>query len=71
LRLNRCTHHTHAVTSQLIHVFDRLCGGKIANTASMVPVYAYGQGSEAFAGIYENTEIYHKIRNYFNWGVVK
>lgn len=27
----------------------------------MVPVYAFGAGSGAFSGIYENTEIFHKI----------
>jgi|SRR5665648_39642 len=27
----------------------------------MVPVYAYGPGAENFRGIYENTEIFHKI----------
>lgn len=32
------------------------------HTASLIPVYAFGTGAEAFSGIYENTEIYHKIR---------
>ncbi len=32
------------------------------HTASMVPVFAYGPGAELFRGIYENTEIYHKMR---------
>lgn len=27
----------------------------------LVPVYAYGPGAEQFTGIYENTEIFHKI----------
>ena len=31
------------------------------HSATMVPVLAYGPGSTEFAGIYENTEIYHKI----------
>ena len=31
------------------------------HTGVMVPVYAYGTGSQAFAGIYENTDIYHKM----------
>lgn len=31
------------------------------HSAAMVPVLAYGPGAEQFAGIYENTEIYHKI----------
>jgi len=37
------------------------------HTASMVPVFAYGPGSELFAGIYDNTEIYHKIRKAMGW----
>ena len=31
------------------------------HTGIMVPVFAYGPGSEAFAGIYENTEIFEKF----------
>ncbi len=31
------------------------------HTGIMVPVYAYGAGSEKFSGIYENTEIFHKM----------
>ncbi len=32
------------------------------HTGTMIPVFAYGPGAELFAGIYENTEIYHKMR---------
>lgn len=32
------------------------------HTAIMVPVFAFGKGAERFGGIYENTEIYHKIK---------
>ena len=32
------------------------------HTGAMVPVFAYGPGSAEFSGIYENTEIYHKIK---------
>lgn len=32
----------------------------------MVPVYAYGPGAIAFSGIYENTEIFHKIVKLLN-----
>ena len=32
------------------------------HTATMIPVFAYGPGAERFSGIYENTEIYHKMR---------
>ena len=31
------------------------------HSATMIPVLAFGPGSETFTGIYENTEIYHKI----------
>lgn len=32
------------------------------HTGSLVPVYAYGPGAEAFNGVYDNTDIYHKIK---------
>lgn len=32
------------------------------HTAALIPVFAYGPGSELFAGIYENTAIYTKMR---------
>ena len=32
------------------------------HSATMVPVFAYGPGAENFSGIYENTEIYQKIK---------
>lgn len=38
------------------------------HTASMVPVYAYGPGAELFNGMYENTEIYYRMRALFGWG---
>jgi len=31
------------------------------HTPVFVPVYAYGEGAENFAGIYQNIEIYHKM----------
>ncbi|MEM1220184.1 MAG: alkaline phosphatase [Bacteroidota bacterium] len=37
------------------------------HTATMVPVFAYGPQAALFQGIYENTEIYHKIRQAFRW----
>lgn len=33
------------------------------HTSTMVPVFALGPGSEMFSGIYENTEIFSKIRS--------
>lgn len=38
------------------------------HTGSLVPVYAYGPGAEDFGGIYENTEIYYKMRDFLGWG---
>lgn len=32
------------------------------HTSHMVPVFAYGPGAEAFSGIYENTEIFTKMK---------
>ena len=37
------------------------------HTGTMVPIFAYGPGSEKFAGIYENTAIYEKMRAAFGW----
>lgn len=34
------------------------------HTAALIPVFAYGPGSEAFNGIYENTEIYNKMMTF-------
>lgn len=31
------------------------------HTGVMIPVYAYGPGAEEFQGIYQNTDIYHKM----------
>jgi alkaline phosphatase len=31
------------------------------HTATMVPVFAYGPGAEKFQGMYDNTQIYHKM----------
>ncbi|MEE4197242.1 MAG: alkaline phosphatase [Bacteroidales bacterium] len=31
------------------------------HTADMVPVFAYGPGAEKFTGIYENTDVFHKM----------
>ena len=37
-----------------------------SHTASLVPVFAYGPGQELFAGVYENTAIYHKMVRVLN-----
>ena len=31
------------------------------HSATLIPVFAYGPGAERFAGVYQNTDIYHKI----------
>ena len=41
------------------------------HTAVMVPVYAYGPGSEKFSGIYDNTDIFNKILSSFGFGKLK
>lgn len=38
-----------------------------SHTGIMVPVFAYGPGAEAFQGIYQNTEIFHKMMNYYGF----
>lgn len=38
------------------------------HSATIIPVFAYGPGSENFQGIYENNLIYHKIIQLTNWG---
>ncbi|MFZ4634191.1 MAG: alkaline phosphatase [Saprospiraceae bacterium] len=35
--------------------------------ATMVPVFAYGPGSELFNGVYDNTDIYFKIKKALGW----
>lgn len=37
------------------------------HTATMIPVYAMGPGAINFTGIYDNTEIYNKMRAAFGW----
>jgi len=33
------------------------------HTATMVPVFSFGPGARTFTGVYDNTEIYVKIRS--------
>ena len=37
------------------------------HTAALIPVFAYGPGAELFAGIYENTAIYDKMRRAYGF----
>ena len=48
---------------------DSIIGGFTSDyhTAALIPVFAYGPGSELFAGIFENTAIYHKMIKAFSF----
>ena len=37
------------------------------HSATLIPVFAYGPGSEEFNGVYENTEIFSKIVKVTGW----
>ena len=37
------------------------------HSATLIPVFAYGPGSENFIGVYENNEIFEKILKVTNW----
>jgi alkaline phosphatase len=37
------------------------------HTADLIPVFAYGPGAENFGGIYENTAIFHKMKELFGF----
>ena len=37
--------------------------GTIGHTAEMVPVYSYGYNSSNFTGVYDNTEIFDKLKS--------
>ena len=37
------------------------------HSATMIPVFAYGPGSEDFRGIYQNTDINKKIKALMGW----
>lgn len=41
------------------------------HTACLIPVFAYGPGSEIFGGIYENTAIYYKMKQAFDFQAEK
>lgn len=41
------------------------------HTPILIPVYSFGPGSENFNGIYENTEIFQKMRNSFGFDLNK
>lgn len=37
------------------------------HTAALIPVFAYGPGAKSFSGIFDNTQIYHKMRAALQW----
>ncbi|MFC2123806.1 alkaline phosphatase [Bacteroidota bacterium] len=37
------------------------------HTTTLIPVFAYGPGSDEFNGVYENNEIFHKILKVTGW----
>jgi len=37
------------------------------HSATLIPVFAYGPGSDAFNGVYENNQIFHKILEVTGW----
>ena len=41
------------------------------HTGTMIPVFAHGPCSQSFSGIYENIDIYSKMRSAFGWEIVK
>ncbi|WP_168796295.1 alkaline phosphatase [Flagellimonas onchidii] len=36
------------------------------HTSTMIPIFAYGPGSDSFTGIYENYKVFHKIMHVLN-----
>jgi len=37
------------------------------HSATLIPVFAYGPGSELFSGVYDNSDIFHKIIKLTGW----
>lgn len=64
-------HETGGYTIQPKSTMDNLITAftSTKHSGDFIPVFAFGPGSEKFAGIYENTDIYHKMRQAFGWGV--
>ncbi|MDG1174218.1 MAG: alkaline phosphatase [Flavobacteriales bacterium] len=48
-----------------------LVGGfsTLKHSAAMIPVFAYGQGAENFVGIYDNTQIFYKMMEAFQFSL--
>jgi len=62
-------HETGGFAIQQQSTMDSIVGAFTSDyhTGTMIPVFAYGPGEELFQGIYENTDIYHKMREAFSW----
>ena len=41
------------------------------HSGAMVPVYAFGPGAEHFTGIFENTDVFKRIKQLLTYGVIK
>ena len=37
------------------------------HSAALIPVFAFGPGAEEFSGVFDNTEIFHKIIKLTSW----
>jgi len=42
-----------------------------AHTTTLIPVLAYGPGSDLFQGFYQNNDIFHKIMKATNWNITE
>lgn len=62
-------HETGGFAIQQESTMDSIVGAFTSDyhTGTMIPVFAFGPGAELFSGIYENTDIYHKMREVFGW----
>ena len=68
------------LSSELVHTKDTSMMGVYSNydsivptystgghSGTLIPVFAYGPGSDSFCGIYENTAIFDKMMSAGNW----
>jgi alkaline phosphatase len=62
-------HETGGLTIHSDSTFDSLSVSfsTIHHNGILIPVFSYGPGSTLFNGIYDNTEIYHKMRQAYHW----
>jgi len=62
-------HETGGYTIQVDSEMDNLIPAFTSkkHSGDFIPVFAYGPGSEHFAGLYENTAIYHKMKTAMGW----